>query len=130
MSKGHLIALAQVTFALLLLAGAATGLEEFGVAIVAGLGFSGILLFAVDRHKLAEARPKGRHLRMVSKIKDEAEAVRRTALFDADLGVYQGWYFELRLREEIDRSRRYGEPVTVLVLKVLPGDLGEENIAR
>jgi len=127
-SKGYLLAAVQVAFALLLLAGAAIGLEEFGVAIAAALGFSGILLFALDWLKHDEERPQGRHLRLASKIKDEAEGIRRTALFDADLGVYQAWYFELRLREEIDRSRRYGQPVTVLVLKVLPEDVNGEDL--
>lgn len=128
-SKGYLLGVVQVAFALLLIAGAAAGLEGVWVAFAASLGFSGILLFGLDWLKGYGTNSQNRHLRLVSKTKDEVEGIRRTALFDSELGVYQAWYFELRLREEIDRSRRYGEPVTVLVLKVLPEELSEDSVA-
>jgi GGDEF domain-containing protein len=36
-----------------------------------------------------------------------------------DTGLYSDWYFRLRLQEEAERSKRYGVPFTVLVVKAL-----------
>jgi GGDEF domain-containing protein len=36
---------------------------------------------------------------------------------DEDTGLYTDWYFRLRLQEEAERSKRYGLPFTVLLVK-------------
>src|SRR5262245_49377058 len=119
----------QVAFASLLVGIAVAGLPSLGVALVACAGSSALLLFAgTIRGGDIVASRHGR-LTQVSRMRDEADGFRRTALYDAELGVYQSWYFELRLREEIERCRRYGENMTVLVLKVLPDALGEDDLA-
>jgi GGDEF domain-containing protein len=38
-----------------------------------------------------------------------------SSIDDEDTGMYTEWYFRLRLEEEIDRARRYGMPLSVLV---------------
>ena len=51
-------------------------------------------------------------------LREQVSGIRRTALYDADLGLYQAWYFGLRLTEESERCRRYGLSIAVLVVKV------------
>jgi GGDEF domain-containing protein len=48
------------------------------------------------------------------------ERFRGHSLHDPETGIYRLWYFELRLDEEIQRCRRYGQPMSILVLKVRP----------
>ena len=47
-------------------------------------------------------------------------ALRRSAMYDRDLGLYQKWYFDLRLEEEAARCRRYGLSMAVLIVKAFP----------
>lgn len=50
----------------------------------------------------------------------QVEGLRRTVLYDGDVGLYQRWYFELRLKEEMDRCLRYKLSMAVLVVVVAP----------
>jgi len=38
------------------------------------------------------------------------------SILDGETGWYQGWYFELRLDEEVSRSSRYELPFSVVIL--------------
>jgi len=49
------------------------------------------------------------------------------AIYDLASTWYQGWYFELRLEEEVWRGNRYGFPVSVIALH-LEDDLGSPLI--
>jgi len=55
------------------------------------------------------------------------------ALVDRNSGLYQEWYFERRLREEVARCARYDRAFTVVAweLQLLPGEaLPDEVVAR
>jgi GGDEF domain-containing protein len=130
MVRSYALAATQLLFAAVVIGAAAAGLEPVPVAVISFLGTSGILVAALVLGKGGRPQAGVGRLSLISRVKgDDPEKIRRTALFDAELGVYQSWYFELRLGEEIDRCRRYGDPLTVLVLKILPEEVGEENVA-
>jgi GGDEF domain-containing protein len=40
------------------------------------------------------------------------------SILDEESGWYQGWYFDLRLEEEVARSTRYDLPLSLLVLRL------------
>ena len=46
----------------------------------------------------------------------QTQKARRIALFESDALLYASWYLTLRLREEVERARRYGQPLSLLVL--------------
>ena len=48
------------------------------------------------------------------------------AIMDPATGWLHGWYFDLRLEEELARSRRYGYPVSLLVI-LLPEEPGDDE---
>jgi hypothetical protein len=62
---------------------------------------------------------EGRNTRLGG-VKSQVEAAREAVLYDAELGLYQRWYFELRLREEAMRSTRYGSPFALMVVIMEP----------
>lgn len=49
------------------------------------------------------------------RLRSEVASTRRTVLFDPDLGLYQRWYFEFRLKEEVARATRFGTPFALLL---------------
>lgn len=70
---------------------------------------------------------------VLSQFRRQVEGVRRTVLYDGDVGLYQGWYFELRLKEEMLRCDRYGFSFAVITVKLLDlqsFDLKEEAWQR
>ncbi len=50
------------------------------------------------------------------------QVARSISIHDSSIGLHQRWYFDLRLKEESERCRRYGYSMAVVVLKVLPPD--------
>ncbi len=48
------------------------------------------------------------------------QVARSIPIHDSGIGLHQRWYFDLRLKEESERCRRYGYSMAVVVLKVLP----------
>jgi GGDEF domain-containing protein len=60
------------------------------------------------------------------RLKSQVEGIRRTVLFDPDFGLYQRWYFEFRLREEVARATRYGENFALMVVSLQPTELAAE----
>lgn len=42
----------------------------------------------------------------------------RTILLDESTGLYVGWYFWLRVLDEVNRSTRYGVPFALLLLDI------------
>lgn len=63
--------------------------------------------------------------RAFGRLKSQVEGIRRTVLFDPDFGLYQRWYFEFRLREEVARATRYGENFALMVVALKPIESAE-----
>ena len=58
-------------------------------------------------------------------VRRQVEGVRRTVLFDGTLGLYQRWYFELRLKEEMERCLRYDLSMAVVVVQLADDGKGD-----
>lgn len=58
------------------------------------------------------------------------EVGERLAIYDRETGLYAYWYFNLRLEEEMVRSRRYGQRFVLLLLEAMSArlGLGEERV--
>src|SRR3972149_7051210 len=52
--------------------------------------------------------------------KESDRAKKHIALHDVATAIFHRWYFDLRLDEETRRSQRYGQPVSVIALRVRP----------
>jgi len=48
----------------------------------------------------------------------QSQRPNRSILYDEDLGLYQQWYLELRLNEEMARCKRYGLTFALIVIKL------------
>jgi hypothetical protein len=55
----------------------------------------------------------------------QAEAGRRLAIYELGSGFLAPWYMRLRVSEECARARRYGRPLSVIVVEPSAGDQGE-----
>jgi GGDEF domain-containing protein len=70
---------------------------------------------------------------VIANFRRQVEGVRRTVLYDGDVGLFRGWYFELRLKEEIQRCDRYNLTfalITVRLLNLQHYDLAEDAWQR
>jgi GGDEF domain-containing protein len=59
---------------------------------------------------------------LVAKASEEAEKGRRLAIHDRATGLLAYWYFEMRFKEETERSHRYTKPLTIMLIETDPGD--------
>jgi GGDEF domain-containing protein len=66
----------------------------------------------------------------VARLRRQVEGARRTVLYDGDLGLYQRWYFELRLAEEARRSSRYDLQMAVIVVRLREADADAPEAIR
>jgi hypothetical protein len=55
----------------------------------------------------------------------QAEAGRRLAIYELGSGFLAPWYMRLRVSEECARARRYGRPLSVIVIEPAAGDQGD-----
>lgn len=53
----------------------------------------------------------------------------RWILIDQESGLHVGWYFWLRVLDEVNRSARYGVPFGLLLLEVVSDDANGRGIA-
>ena len=97
--------------ALAAIAISATFLPRWPFALVE-LGIAATLLFLV----LRPAKPTDFRLRSPQPV-NGVEHIGQTG---GGPGLYHRWYFDLRLKEEAERCRRYGISMAVVVLKVQP----------
>ena len=63
-----------------------------------------------QRHDITE-------LRQCARTAEYTDVDERWVLIDRDTGLHVGWYFWLRLLDEVGRSDRYGSPFGLLVLE-------------
>lgn len=91
--------------------------------VAAGVVISSILFLAVAMvaHQVADERVDLAQATEQTIWRSRAE---RFSVYNDESGLYTDWYFRLRLREEIERSRRYGLHFAVLLVK--PSGLHQE----
>jgi len=60
----------------------------------------------------------------------EANESPEAVLLDDATGLYQSWYFERRVREEVQRCARYGRIFTLILWepRLLPGEILEDEV--
>lgn len=113
--------------AIALIAALATrGIDSSGaMLVILGTTAGGLtaVLFVMDRvdRRRGERDAAFRRVRQVGE---------RLAIYDRESGLYAYWYFSLRLREELTRSRRYGQPLAVLLVESARGRLEHEEEQR
>lgn len=115
----------QTTIVAILLSGALT----MAVSIIAflthsfltaGLSLVAVLLIAIS---LLEWKKPKTNSALLERARSQAEQGRKLAIYDREMGHLAYWYLELRCGEECDRAKRYGYPLSVLVLE--PGSSNE-----
>jgi GGDEF domain-containing protein len=78
--------------------------------------------------RLNIADPQGAeesHDRLVASVQKQVEGVRRTAMYDSSVGLYQRWYLEQRLKQECARCKRYGLSLAIVVVRFTRLDRGK-----
>lgn len=69
----------------------------------------------------AASRARRSHDQAATTLREETNrAKRHIALYDLSTAIYHRWYLELRLEEEARRCRRYGQPVSLIALRIRP----------
>jgi GGDEF domain-containing protein len=95
--------------------GSATSALGIAVAMVALAGVVEAVRYLVGRRESKVVQSLGR----------VSEYRQRVSIYDHDSGLYADWYLGLRLHEEVARSRRYGQPLSLLLIEDSEGYLGE-----
>ena len=83
------------------------------------------------RRRNSSESSSGSRTNGIDQIRRQVDGLRRTVLYDGEVGLYQRWYFELRLKEEMDRCLRYKLSMAVLVVVVAPHlEQSEQELQR
>jgi diguanylate cyclase (GGDEF)-like protein len=64
-------------------------------------------------------KPETSEPQIVNQVRRQVEGIRRTVLYDGEVGLYQRWYLELRLNEEMQRCDRYGLSFALICVRLL-----------
>jgi GGDEF domain-containing protein len=108
-----LVVAASVTSAMVGSPGLAAALSLiFGSLAVGGAAFA---MYRATMQDLSTERS-------ISRVRPYGE---RLSIYDKESGLYADWYFGFRLREEIARSERYGQPLTLLLVEDVDQGLEE-----
>jgi GGDEF domain-containing protein len=70
-----------------------------------------------------------RHVERDASLQRLRQMGERLAIYDRETGLFAYWYFSLRLNEEIQRSKRYGQEMSVLLLEAESGQWAPEDEA-
>ena len=108
------------------------GLPVLGmpVALVLGAIVAGIQAFVLRLHFMEPAETDENYDKLVNQVQRQVDGARKSAIYDVNLGLYQRWYLETRLKQEIARSRRYGLSLSLIVVRFEdrgPSRLSEEQ---
>jgi GGDEF domain-containing protein len=95
------------------------GLPVLGmpVALVLGAIVAGIQAFVLRLHFMEPADGDEDYDKLVTQVQRQVDGARKSAIYDPNLGLYQRWYLETRLKQEIARSRRYGLSLALIVVR-------------
>src|SRR4051812_3734630 len=98
---------------------AVLGLPVLGmpVALVLGAIVAGIQAFVLRLHFMEPAETDENYDKLVNQVQRQVDGARKSAIYDVNLGLYQRWYLETRLKQEIARSRRYGLSLSLIVVR-------------
>jgi GGDEF domain-containing protein len=78
----------------------------------------GAAQFLVLRVQFAVTQEAGQQYdKVLDQVQRQVEGVRNAAIYDATLGLYQRWYLEGRLKQELARCRRYGLSLALIVVR-------------
>ena len=116
--RERILAAGSILFA----AGAAASSVMNLTAIAAYAAGVAALLVSIDFAYRRATRPHP----MRSQIEKFVNSGRKLVIYERDTGLFAHWYVELRGNEECDRARRYGRPLSVLVIEPVHGATGEE----
>ncbi len=94
--------------------------QPFAIGCLAAI-FLSLLLSAIDRSRSRQPQD------LVAQGEKLAQHGRKLAIFDPIHGVLAHWYFELRLEEEVRRSRRYEQPMAILTMRRTSDALGSAD---
>lgn len=97
----------------------ALGLPVLGMpmALVLGAIVAGLQAFVLRLHFMEPAESDDNYDKLVTQVQKQVEGARKSAIYDPNLGLYQRWYLETRLKQEIARSRRYGLSLALIVVR-------------
>ena len=98
---------------------AVLGLPLLGLplALVLGTIVTGIQAFVLRLHFMEPAEGGENYDKLVNQVQRQVDGARKSAIYDVNLGLYQRWYLESRLKQEIARSRRYGLALSLIVVR-------------
>jgi GGDEF domain-containing protein len=98
---------------------AVLGLPVLGMpgALVLGAIVAGIQAFVLRLHFMEPAEGDEDYDKLVTQVQRQVDGARKSAIYDPNVGLYQRWYLETRLKQEIARSRRYGLSLALIVVR-------------
>ena len=86
-------------------------------ALVLGAIVAGVQAFVLRLHLMEPAENDENYDKLVNQVQKQVDGARKSAIYDVNLGLYQRWYLETRLKQEIARSRRYGLSLSLIVVR-------------
>lgn len=97
----------------------ALGLPVLGmpIALVLGAIVAGLQAFVLRLHFMEPPEVDENYDKLMSQVQRQVDGARKAAIIDSSLGLYQRWYLETRLKQEIARSRRYGLSLSLIVVR-------------
>jgi diguanylate cyclase (GGDEF)-like protein len=95
------------------------GLPVLGLpfALVLGGVVAAINAFALRLHFMEPAEVDENYDKLMNQVQKQVDGARKAAIVDSNLGLYQRWYLETRLKQEIARCRRYGLSLALIVVR-------------
>jgi GGDEF domain-containing protein len=98
---------------------AVLGLPVLGLlgAFALGAVVAGLNAFVLRLHFMEPAESGEDYENLVNQVQKQVDGARKSAIYDPNLGLYQRWYLETRLKQEIARSRRYGLSLALIVVR-------------
>jgi GGDEF domain-containing protein len=95
------------------------GLPVLGMPAALGLGavVAGLQAFVLRLHFMEPAESDEGYDNLVNQVQRQVEGARKSAIYDTNLGLYQRWYLETRLKQESARCRRYGLSLALIVVR-------------
>jgi GGDEF domain-containing protein len=102
-------------------------LLPLGAAIPIASAFGGLSVLLGTAVTLKSASQEARHEETTSRLRSESARAKKLALYDPSTAIFHRWYFELRLEEEVRRSERYGQCVSVIALRIDQSAHGSED---
>ena len=97
----------------------ALALPALGLPLAAVLGaiVAAMQALVLRLHFMEPAEADENYDKLVTQVQRQVDGARKSAIYDPNLGLYQRWYLENRLKQELARSRRYGLSLSLIVVR-------------